>query len=110
MSGFAVLVALALSAAVPAFAQDAANMPLVGVLRINTPATNEPIADIASLRRKAALDAARACSALTRLVESNPTVSRAGRPSKVVEISAMVRIREVPSLCRKSRSIIPSGG
>jgi len=39
---FAVLVALALCAAVPAFAQKSAKMPLVGVLRINTPATNDP--------------------------------------------------------------------
>ena len=38
----ALLVALALSAAVPAFAQQTAKMPLVGVLRINTLATNEP--------------------------------------------------------------------
>ena len=34
--------ALALCVAVPAFAQEATKMPLVGVLRINTPATNEP--------------------------------------------------------------------
>jgi hypothetical protein len=42
MIRFSVLVALALSAAAPALARDAAKMPLVGVLRINTPATNEP--------------------------------------------------------------------
>jgi putative ABC transport system substrate-binding protein len=39
---FAVLVVLALCAAVPAYAQDAVKIPLVGVLRINTAATNEP--------------------------------------------------------------------
>ena len=42
MIRFSVLVALALSAAAPVLARDAAKMPLVGVLRINTPATNEP--------------------------------------------------------------------
>jgi putative tryptophan/tyrosine transport system substrate-binding protein len=36
---FAVLVALAVCAAVPALAQDRAQLPLVGVLRIDTPAT-----------------------------------------------------------------------
>jgi len=50
MMRFAVLVAFALCAAVPAFPQDAAKRPLVGVLRINTPATNEPGA---TLLRKA---------------------------------------------------------
>ena len=35
---------LALCAAVPVFAQDAARLPLVGVLRINTAANNEPTA------------------------------------------------------------------
>jgi putative tryptophan/tyrosine transport system substrate-binding protein len=38
------LLLLALCAGVPAFAQDAANLPLVGVLRINTPDTLEPMA------------------------------------------------------------------
>jgi putative tryptophan/tyrosine transport system substrate-binding protein len=38
------LVALALCAAVPAFAQNATRLPLVGVLRINTAANNEPTA------------------------------------------------------------------
>lgn len=42
MTRIALLVALALSAAVPAGAQHTAKMPLVGVLRINTLATNEP--------------------------------------------------------------------
>jgi len=42
MTRMALLVALPRSAAVPAFAQHAAKMPLVGVLRINTLATNEP--------------------------------------------------------------------
>jgi putative ABC transport system substrate-binding protein len=51
---FAVLVALAVCAAIPASARDAAKMPLVGVLRINTPATNEPGA---SMLRKALADA-----------------------------------------------------
>jgi hypothetical protein len=46
---FVVFVALAVCAAIPAFAQ-AAKMPLVGVLRINTTATNEPSA---SMLRKA---------------------------------------------------------
>ena len=53
MIRFSVLVALALSAAAPALARDAAKMPLVGVLRINTPATNEPGA---TMLRKALAD------------------------------------------------------
>src|SRR5215472_14208176 len=50
---FSVLVALALSAAAPALARDTAKMPLVGVLRINTPATNDPGA---TMLRKALAD------------------------------------------------------
>ena len=37
---------LALCAAVPALAQDANRLPLVGVLRINSPANNEPTATL----------------------------------------------------------------
>jgi hypothetical protein len=33
-----------LSAAVPTFAQNAGDLPLVGFLRINTPDSNEPMA------------------------------------------------------------------
>jgi putative tryptophan/tyrosine transport system substrate-binding protein len=44
MRRVAALVALALCAAVPAFAQNATRLPLVGVLRINTAANNEPTA------------------------------------------------------------------
>jgi len=40
------LFVLALCAGVPVFAQDAANLPLVGVLRINTPDTVEPMATL----------------------------------------------------------------
>jgi putative tryptophan/tyrosine transport system substrate-binding protein len=44
MKFIAALLVVALSAAAPAAAQDAANLPLVGVLRINTPDTVEPMA------------------------------------------------------------------
>ena len=37
---------LALCAAVPAFAQDMTQLPLVGVLRINSAANNEPTATL----------------------------------------------------------------
>jgi putative ABC transport system substrate-binding protein len=56
MIRFAVLVASVLCAAVPALAQDAPKMPLVGVLRINTPTSNEPGA---SMLRKALADVGR---------------------------------------------------
>ena len=43
MTRFAVLVALALCAAAPSHSQNSAErLPLVGVLRINTPANVEP--------------------------------------------------------------------
>jgi membrane dipeptidase len=41
-----ILLVLALCAAVPAFAQDAARLPLVGVLRINSPDNIEPFPTI----------------------------------------------------------------
>jgi putative tryptophan/tyrosine transport system substrate-binding protein len=44
MKFIAALLVVALSAGAPAAAQDAANLPLVGVLRINTPDTVEPMA------------------------------------------------------------------
>ena len=47
MRRFAVLVALALCAAAPAYSQNSAErLPLVGVLRINTPANVEPFPTI----------------------------------------------------------------
>jgi putative ABC transport system substrate-binding protein len=46
MKHIANLLALALCAAVPAMAQDAASLPLVGILRINTPDTVEPTATL----------------------------------------------------------------
>jgi len=43
MTRFAVLVALAVCAAAPAYSENSAErLPLVGVLRINTPANVEP--------------------------------------------------------------------
>jgi hypothetical protein len=42
MKHFGALLVLALCAGAPAIAQDAANLPLVGVLRINTPDNVEP--------------------------------------------------------------------
>ena len=46
MKYIGVFLVLALCAGVPVFAQDAANLPLVGVLRINTPDTVEPMATL----------------------------------------------------------------
>ena len=40
--GALALLVFVLCGSVPAIAQDAANLPLVGVLRINTPETAEP--------------------------------------------------------------------
>ena len=44
MKFIAALLVLALCAGAPVAAQDTANLPLVGVLRINTPDTIEPMA------------------------------------------------------------------
>ena len=46
MKYIGVFLVLALCAGTSAFAQDAANLPLVGVLRINTPDTVEPMATL----------------------------------------------------------------
>src|SRR6516164_7044507 len=46
MKYIGVFLVLALCAGTPVFAQDATNLPLVGVLRINTPDTVEPMATL----------------------------------------------------------------
>jgi hypothetical protein len=46
MSRTPIFLVLILSAAVPAFAQSTGNLPLVGVLRINTPDNVEPFPTI----------------------------------------------------------------
>ncbi len=46
MSRIPIFFVLILSAAVPAFAQSTGNLPLVGVLRINTPDNVEPFPTI----------------------------------------------------------------